>query len=58
MMDSRRCTATIPVQNGVTNVVTQSQPSLASGSYDTGAVKALLDTANSSAQSALDRANK
>jgi len=46
------------VQNGVTNVVTQSQPSLASGSCDTGAVKALLDTANSSAQSALDRANK
>ena len=46
------------VQNGVTNVVTQSQPSLADGSYDTGAVKALLDTANTSAQSALDRAQK
>jgi multiple sugar transport system substrate-binding protein len=46
------------VQNGVTNVVTQSQPSLANGSYDTGAVKTLLDTANATAQSALDRANK
>jgi multiple sugar transport system substrate-binding protein len=46
------------VQNGVQNVVTQSLPSLANGSYDTSAVQALLDAANSSAQSALDRANK
>ncbi len=46
------------VQNGVQNVVTQSLPSLANGSYDTSAVQALLDAANASAQSALDRANK
>jgi len=46
------------VQNGVQNVVTQSLPSLANGSYDTAAVKSLLDAANSTAQSALDRANK
>ena len=46
------------VQNGVQNVVTQSLPSLASGSYDPGAVKSLLDAANTTAQSALDRANK
>lgn len=46
------------VQNGVQNVVTQSLPSLSSGSYDTAAVQGLLDTANTSAQSALDRANK
>ena len=46
------------VQNGVSNVVTQSLPALASGSYDTAAVQALLDEANTKAQSALDRANK
>ena len=46
------------VQNGVQNVVTQSLPSLANGSYDTAAVQALLDAANATAQSALDRANK
>ncbi len=46
------------VQNGVQNVVTQSLPALANGSYDTAAVQALLDDANTKAQSALDRANK
>jgi multiple sugar transport system substrate-binding protein len=46
------------VQNGVLNVVVQSLPSLARGSYDKGAVKSLLDQAGAKAQSALDRANR
>lgn len=46
------------VQNGVQNVVTQSLPALASGGYDAATVQSLLDAANASAQSALDRANK
>ena len=46
------------VQNGVTNVVVQSQPALAKGSIDTSALQALLDAANTKAQSSLDRANK
>ncbi|SDO87828.1 carbohydrate ABC transporter substrate-binding protein, CUT1 family [Nakamurella panacisegetis] len=46
------------VQNGVTNTVVQSLPSLVKGSYDTGAITALLTKANSAAQSSLDRANK
>lgn len=46
------------VQNGVQNIVVQSQPGLAEGTYDTAAVKALLDTANTKAQSALTRAQK
>lgn len=46
------------VQNGVQNVVTQSLPALASGSYHTATVQSLLDVANTTAQSALDRANK
>ncbi|MET3805612.1 multiple sugar transport system substrate-binding protein [Nakamurella sp. UYEF19] len=45
-------------QNGITNVVVQSQPSLAKGSYDTSALAALLSSANAKAQSSLDRANK
>lgn len=45
-------------QNGVTNVVVQSQPSLAKGGYDAAAIQALLDSANSKAQSSLDRSNK
>jgi multiple sugar transport system substrate-binding protein len=46
------------VQNGVQNIVVQSQPALAAGSYDTAAVKGLLDKANTTAQSALTRAQK
>lgn len=46
------------IQNGITNVVVQSQPSLAKGTIDTGALKSLLDAANAKAQSSLDRANK
>lgn len=46
------------VQNGVQNIVVQSQPGLAEGTYDTAAVKALLDAANTKAQSALTRAQK
>jgi multiple sugar transport system substrate-binding protein len=46
------------IQNGVTNTVVQTLPSLAKGSYDTGAVQALLNTANTAAQSSLNRANK
>lgn len=46
------------VQNGVTNVVVQSKASLANGNYDPAAVKSLLDKANQTAQSALDRAKK
>ena len=46
------------VQNGVQNIVVQSQPGLAEGTYDTAAVKALLDKANATAQSALTRAQK
>ncbi len=46
------------VQNGVLNVVVQSQPALAEGTYDTAAVKGLLDKANATAQSALTRAQK
>lgn len=46
------------VQNGVTNTVVQSLPSLVKGSYDTGAITALLTKANTAAQSSLDRANK
>jgi multiple sugar transport system substrate-binding protein len=45
-------------QNGVTNVVVQSQPDLAKGTFDAGKIKSLLDQANSKAQSSLDRANK
>ncbi len=45
-------------QNGVTNTVVQSLPSLAKGSYEVSAVQALLNTANTAAQSSLDRANK
>jgi multiple sugar transport system substrate-binding protein len=46
------------VQNGVQNIVVQSQPGLAAGSYDSAAVKGLLDKANTTAQSALTRAQK
>jgi multiple sugar transport system substrate-binding protein len=46
------------VQNGVQNIVVQSQPALAAGSYDTATVKGLLDKANTTAQSALTRAQK
>jgi multiple sugar transport system substrate-binding protein len=46
------------VQNGVQNVIVQSQPGLAEGTYDTVAVKGLLDKANAAAQSALTRAQK
>jgi multiple sugar transport system substrate-binding protein len=46
------------VQNGVQNIVVQSQPGLAEGSYDSAAVKGLLDKANTTAQSALTRAQK
>ena len=45
-------------QNGVTNTVVQSLPSLVKGSYDAAAVQTLLATANTAAQSSLDRANK
>lgn len=45
-------------QNGVANAVVQSLPSLAKGSYSVSAVQALLTTANTAAQSSLDRANK
>ena len=45
-------------QNGVTNTVVQSLPSLAKGSYSVSAVQALLATANTAAQSSLDRASK
>lgn len=43
------------VQLGLTNVVTQSLPSLASGSYDPAAVQELLEQANKKVQSSLDR---
>ena len=46
------------VQNGVMNVVVQSQPALAEGGYDPATVKGLLDKANATAQSALTRAQK
>jgi len=46
------------VQNGVQNVVVQTQPGLAAGNYDPTAVKALLDKANDAAQSALSRAQR
>ncbi len=46
------------IQNGIGNVVVQSQPGLAKGTYDTGALQSLLDAANQKAQSSLDRANK
>lgn len=46
------------VQNGVQNVVVQSQPALAEGTYDPATVKDLLDKANTTAQSALTRAQK
>ncbi|HEY0812913.1 MAG TPA: extracellular solute-binding protein [Pseudonocardia sp.] len=46
------------VQNGVQNVVVQSQPGLAEGTYDVTTVKGLLDKANAAAQSALTRAQK
>jgi multiple sugar transport system substrate-binding protein len=46
------------VQNGVQNVVVQSQPALAEGTYDPATVKDLLDKANATAQSALTRAQK
>lgn len=46
------------VQNGITNVVVQSLPSLAKGTIDTSALTSLLNDANSKAQSSLDRANK
>jgi len=46
------------IQNGVTNTVVQSLPSLAKGSYDMGSIQTLLATANKAAQSSLDRANK
>ena len=45
-------------QNGVTNVVVQSLPSLAKGGFDASAVQSLLDSANAKAQSSLDRSNK
>ncbi len=45
-------------QNGLSNVIVQSQPSLAKGTYDSGALASLLSSANSKAQSSLDRANK
>ncbi len=43
------------VQLGLTNVVTQSLPALAAGSYDPGAVQQLLAQANQKVQSSLDR---
>ena len=46
------------IQNGDQNVVVQSQPALAAGTYDPTAVKGLLDKANATAQSALTRAQK
>ena len=46
------------VQNGVQNIVVQSQPGLAEGTYDAATVKGLLDKANATAQSALTRAQK
>lgn len=46
------------IQNGVTNVVVQSQPDLAKGTYNPSSVQSLLDAANTKAQSSLDRANK
>lgn len=45
-------------QNGITNVVVQTLPSLAKGTFDPAAVKSLLDAANTTAQGSLDRANK
>ena len=46
------------IQNGVTNVVVQSQPSLAKGQIDTAGLQSLYEAANQKAQSSLDRANK
>lgn len=43
------------VQNGVTNVVTQSLPDLAKGEYDAAKVNGLLAAADKAAQSGLDR---
>lgn len=43
------------VQLGMTNVVTQSLPSLSRGSYDPAAVKKLLAKANETTQSSIDR---
>lgn len=43
------------VQLGLTNVVTQSLPSLAEGGYDPAEVKQLLDDADAKVQSSLDR---
>jgi multiple sugar transport system substrate-binding protein len=44
------------IQNGVQNVVVQSLPALAKGTYDPAAVRDLLSKANATAQSALARA--
>ncbi len=46
------------IQNGLTNVVVQSQPDLAKGTYSPAKVKSLLASANAAAQSNLDRAQK
>ena len=46
------------IQNGVTNMVVQSQPSLAKGQIDTAALQSLYDAANRRRKSSLDRANK
>ena len=46
------------LENGVLNVVVQSDASLAKGTYDTQQVKSLLDAANAKAQQSLDRAGQ
>lgn len=46
------------VQLGLTNVVVQSQPELASGRFDAAKVRSLLDAEQQKLQSALDRQNR
>ncbi len=46
------------IENGLANVVVQSLPGLAKGTYDVSAVKSLLDAANSKAQQSLNRAGQ
>jgi multiple sugar transport system substrate-binding protein len=45
-------------QNGVANVVVQSQPDLAKGTFNASSVQSLLDQANTKAQASLTRASK
>lgn len=46
------------IQNGLTNVVVQSQADLAKGTYDPAKVMALLNSANTTAQTNLTRAQR